>query len=93
MNSPKREIGNVDGHRASYGKQLRSKKHLENQKMIEMMIPEWLFQEPVENKINKIFDPKSLEQIARDKTNLGDKQLNKKLAKRIINLFFKQIEI
>ena len=29
-----------------------------------MTIPEWLYQEPVENKINKIYNPKSLKQLA-----------------------------
>ena len=28
-----------------------------------MIIPEWLFQEPVENKIKKIYNPKSLKTI------------------------------
>ena len=35
-------------------------------KQNEMIIPEWLFQEPVENKINKIYNPKPLRQLARD---------------------------
>ena len=61
MNSRKCEICNVDVHRASYMKHLRSKKHLEN----EMIIPDWLFQELVENKIKKIYNPKSLKQLAR----------------------------
>ena len=51
MNSRKCEIFNVDVHRASYVKHLRSKKHLENVKQNELIIPEWLFLEPVENKI------------------------------------------
>ena len=51
MNSRKSEICNADVHRASYMKYLRSKKHFENIKQNEMIIPEWLFQEPPENKI------------------------------------------
>ena len=39
----------LDVHRASYAKHLSSKKHLENEKQNEMIIPEWLFQEPIEN--------------------------------------------
>ena len=66
LNSRKCEICNVDVHRASYMKHLRSKKHIENLKQKEMIIPEWLFQEPVENKINKIYNPKPLRQLARD---------------------------
>ena len=34
-------------------KNLRSKKHLENEKLNEMVIPEWLFQEPIEKKLKK----------------------------------------
>ena len=90
MNSRKCEICNVDVHRASYIKHLRSKKHLENIKQNDMIIPEseWLFQEPVENKINKIFNPKSLKQLARNNIKLDDKQLNKELAKTVINPYY-----
>ena len=42
-----------DVHRASYAKHLTSKKHLENEKQNELIIPEWLFKEPIENKIKK----------------------------------------
>ena len=47
MNSRKCEICNVDVHRASYVKRLRSKKHIENEKINIMIIPECLFQEPM----------------------------------------------
>ena len=50
MNSRKCEICNVDVHRASYIKHLRNEKPIENMKKNEMIIPEWLFQDPVENK-------------------------------------------
>ena len=53
MNSRKCEICNVDVHRACYVKHLISKKHSENMKQSEMIIPEWLIQEPVENKLKK----------------------------------------
>ena len=53
-----------------------------------MIIPEWLFQEPVENKINKIYNPKSLKQLARDNIKFDDKQLNKELAKKMINPYY-----
>ena len=88
MNSRRCEICNVDVHRASYIKHLRSKKHIENMKQNEMIIPEWLFREPVENKINKIYNPRSLKQIARDNIRLDDKQLNKELAKKMINPYY-----
>ena len=48
---------------------LRSKKHLEK----EMIIPKWLMQEPIENKIIKIYNPKSLTQTARDNIRLDEK--------------------
>ena len=93
MNSRKCGVCNIDIHRASYVKHLRSKKHLENIKRNEMIIPEWLFQEPVGKKINKIYNPKSLEQLARDNIRLDDKQLNKELAKRCLILIILLIEI
>ena len=37
--------------RASYAKQLRSKKQTENEKQDEMIIPEWLYKELSGNKI------------------------------------------
>ena len=55
MNSRKCDDCNIEVHRASYINCLRSKKHIENIKQNDMIIPKWLFQEPVENKIkNKI---------------------------------------
>ena len=74
MNSRKCGIYSVDVLRASYIKHLRSKKHKENMKQKEMIIPEWLFQEPVENNIIKIHNPRSLKQIARDNIRLDDQK-------------------
>ena len=93
MNSRKCDVCNIDVHRASYIKHLRSKKHIENMKKNEMITPEWLFQEPVENKIKKIYNPKSLKQLARNNIKLDDKQLNKELAKRMIILIISLIEV
>ena len=42
----------------------------------------------VEIKINKIHNPKSLKQLARDNIILADKQLNKELAKKMINPYY-----
>ena len=64
---------------------MRSKKHLEKIKQNEMIIPEWLFQEPIENRIKKIYNRKSLKQIAMEKIKLDDKQINKDLAKKMLN--------
>ena len=88
MNSRRCEICKVDVHRASFVKHLKSKKHLENKKQNEMIIPEWLFQEPVENKIKKLYNPKSLKQLARNNIKLDDKQLNKELAKKMLNPYY-----
>ena len=88
MNSRKCESCNVDVHRASYQKHMRSKKHLENIKHNEMIIPEWLFQESVEHKIKKIYNPKSLKQLARNNIKLDNKQLNKEIAKKMINPYY-----
>ena len=77
MNNCKCELCNVDVHRASDVKHLRSKKHLENIKQSEMIIPEWLFKETIENKIKKLYNPKPLRQLARDNIELDDKQLNR----------------
>ena len=82
MNSRKCEVCNVDVHRAFYIKHLRSKKHIENLKQNEIILPEWFFQQPVENKIKKIYNPKPLRQLARDNIRLNDRQLNKELAKK-----------
>ena len=56
MNSCKCEICNVDVHKASYAKRLRSKTHLENLKQKEMIIPKWLFKESFKTKIKKILN-------------------------------------
>ena len=62
MNSRKCELCNIDVHRSYYAEHLRRKKHFENEKQNEMNITEWLFQEPIENKINKFYNPQPLKQ-------------------------------
>ena len=50
------EICNVDVHRTSMQKHLRSKKHLENINRNEMIKPEWFFKEektPIKKKYKK----------------------------------------
>ena len=52
-NSLRCDICNFDVHRASYGKRLKSKKHLEKIRQNEKIIPEWLFrdeQTPIKKK-------------------------------------------
>ena len=90
-NSRTCEICNVNVHRASYEKKLRSKKHLENIKQKEMIIPEWLFKEkqaPIKSKIKKITNPKTLKQIAWEIIKLNDKEWDKVLAKKMINPYY-----
>ena len=57
-------------------------------KQNELIIPEWLFQEPIENKINKIYNPQSLRQLARNNNKFDDKQLNKEMARKMINPYY-----
>ena len=55
-NSRTCDVCNVNLHRASMQKHLRSKKHLENMIQNEMNIPEWLFkqeQTPIKKKNTK----------------------------------------
>ena len=88
MNSCKCEDCNVDVHRASHVKHLKNKKQLENIKQNEMIIQEWLFQEPFEYKIEKNYNPKSLIQIAGENIKLDDKQLNKELGRKMHNPYY-----
>ena len=79
-NNRKCEICNVDVHRASMQKHLRSKKHLEKLEQNEMIIPEWFFKEektPIKKKIEKVYNPKTLKQLAREKIKLDDKEFAK----------------
>ena len=85
------EICNVDVHRESMQKHLRSKRHLENIKQNDMIIPEWFFkeeQEPFKKQIKKIYNPKPLKQIAREKIKKSDKEVDKDLAKKMINPYY-----
>ena len=86
-NSRTCEICNVNVHRASFVKHLRSKKHLEKIEQNEMIIPEWFYKEekaPNKKKIQKVYNPKTLKQLAREKIKLDDK----KLAKMMINPYY-----
>ena len=53
-----------------------------------MILPDWLFQEPTENEIKKLYNPKSLKQIARDNNKIDDKQLNKELARKMLSIYY-----
>ena len=86
-NSRTCNVCNVNVHRASLAKHLRSKKHLENVERNEMIIPHWFFKEektPVKKKIQKVYNPKTLKQLAREKINLDHEQI----AKIMINPYY-----
>ena len=86
-NSRTCNVCNVNVHRASFAKHLRSKKHLENIEQNEMIIPDWLFKEersPIKKKIQKVYNPRTLKQLARQKIKLE----NKELAKMMINPYY-----
>ena len=90
-NSRTCDICNVDVHRASYAKHLRSKKHLENEKQNEKIIPEWLFKEeqaPIKKQTKKVYNPKTLKQIARENIKKNDTELDKELTKKKINPYY-----
>ena len=56
-----------------------------------MITPEWLFKEeqaPNNNKIKKVYNPKTLIQIARENINLNDKELDKEEAEKMINPYY-----
>ena len=86
-NSRTCEVCNVNVHRASFVKHLRSKKPLENIEQNEMNIPDWLLKEersPIKKKIQKVYNPKTLKQTAREEIKLDDKEL----AKMMINPYY-----
>ena len=85
MNSRKYKNCNVDVLRASYAKPFSSKKHLVSEKPNELIIPEWSFQEPFENKTQKIYNPKPVREVVRDNIKLDDKQPNEKLGEKMLN--------
>ena len=90
-NSRTCEVRNVDVHRASYVKHLRSKKHLEDEKQNRMITPEWLIKEeqaPIRKKSFEVYNPKTINKIARENIKTNDKELEKELAKKMINPYF-----
>ena len=60
---------------------------MENIKTIYLIIPELLFkqeQTPIK-KQKKVYNPKTLKQIGRENVKLKDRELDKKLAEKMIN--------
>ena len=71
-------------------KHLRSQKHLKNEKRNELIITEWFFegkQESIRKKMKKVYNSKTLKQIAREINKTNDKELEKVLAKKMIDLY------
>ena len=71
---------NIIIHRASYAKHLKSKKHLQDQK--DKLI------QPTTSKEEKINNPKSLKELARDKIKLSNRDLDKEIAKKMLNPYY-----
>ena len=82
------DICNIDVHRPSYAKQLRNKKYLEGEKQNELIKPERLIKESIENKIKKILNPKALKQIGRENIRTDDKELKKELARKMNDPYY-----
>ena len=83
-NSRTCEICNINVHRASYAKHMRSNKLSETEKQNQMIIPEWLFKEeqaPIKNKIKKVYNPKTLKH-SRENIKMNDKEVDKESAKK-----------
>ena len=88
MENCRRDFCNIVVHRASYPKHLRSRKHLENIRQDDKIISELFFKEEQEHnkkKLKNIYNPKTLEKIARDNNKLDDKDLEKQSAEKMIN--------
>ena len=70
---------------------MRNKNHLEREKQNEVVIPERLFKEEqahIRKRNKKVYNPKTLKQIAREYTEIGVKELEKELAKKMNNPYF-----
>ena len=78
-NSRKCDLCKVIIRRASYAKDLRSRNYLETKKQLEMLIPDWIFQDLVENKPEQLHNPESLKQIAGKFIEKYENELAKKM--------------
>ena len=76
-NNRRCELRNIDVHRASMQKHLESEKHIKNKKQNEMIITDK--QAPIKNKITKVYNPKTLKQIARENIKINDEEMAKKM--------------
>ena len=56
-----------------------------------MIVPVWLFKEEqahIKKKIRKVYNPKTLQQLARQNIKINDKELDKEIAKKMINPYY-----
>ena len=60
---------------------MRSRDHIEN----DIIIPEGVFEDSIENNPERIYNPRPLREMARENIKIDDKQLSKELAKKMIN--------
>ena len=77
-------------------KHFRSKIHLENEKLNEMIIPKWLFKEEearIKKQQKKVYNLKTLQQIARENIKFFDEVLDKEIAKKMIDPYYFMDEI
>ena len=79
-NSRRRDVYNIDVHRASPGKHLKTEKHLE----IRRNIPTNFFIQSNECNINKKMQPLTIERNSTRKIKKIDKQLENEIAKKRI---------
>ena len=75
-NSHRCDIRKIDVHRASFAKHLRSKKHSDIIKQDEMIIPEWLCQQPIGNEPGNEYNSKTLKQLNRWNIKRDDRKVN-----------------
>ena len=74
------DICKIDVHLASFAKDLRSKKHLENFRQLDMIMPDCLFTKAVQVWPRRIYNHKPLKQPARVIFKLDDKHFKKEVA-------------
>ena len=56
-----------------------------------MVIPDWLFKEersPIKKKMQKVYNPKTLQQLARQIIEMNDKEIDREIAKKMINPYY-----
>ena len=81
-NSRRYGICEVDVPRASYANHFISENHLENKRQDDIKTPEWLFKED-QTHIKRVYNLKTIKQIARESIKINGLELGKKKFKKI----------